>query len=500
MAGTKNLAGAKPDEQSRYHIQQARKHVLDGLLEGACHHYAEALLSRECSRLRSEYAGVLAQTGRIDQALECYTLSEDPAAREFLSAERFCRTRSLTRLACIYFYGRSGSAFLQSLLDDHPQVITVAGVYLQGFYQFWLEYGAQPQPELVNQFCEIFSPMFRADRPSRRFGNGELVYGGELLGLTHMGPDRELVLELDEERFRSELVALTSVFPVLTSRYFFQSVHAAYWLAQGRSLQGKEVIVFQSHFAPVRGRRDGINHRKSERLLLDFPASYHIFTLRSPLATLGSYIIHALRPEHQGYFRTTNIAGYLAPEILLGGESLDPSLQGASIGVKLEDLHADGASVMRALSAWLKLSWDDRLLSSTFHGVQWWNVAHSPVVSGFNQTVLTQKREQHFTAFDTFRLKVLLAPKFRAWNYALPSLYGSGLLRILVLPLLFFLFRMELTSWRAFRSDASLPLRILTFVKGYVSLRKSCLQAWFESWGASRREVRVLQPIASQAL
>lgn len=44
----------------------------------------------------------------------------------------------LNRVAAICFYGRSGSYFLQSLLDHHPEIITVPeGHMMRFFFEFW---------------------------------------------------------------------------------------------------------------------------------------------------------------------------------------------------------------------------------------------------------------------------------------------------------------------------------------------------------------------------
>ena len=52
--------------------------------------------------------------------------------------------RSLDDVVSIHCYGRSGSVFLASLFDQHPQVLMIPGVQLSSFYEFWRRRGHLP--------------------------------------------------------------------------------------------------------------------------------------------------------------------------------------------------------------------------------------------------------------------------------------------------------------------------------------------------------------------
>ena len=66
----------------------------------------------------------------------------------------------LTRVASIHYYGRSGSIFLQSLLDSHPDVLMLPVVYLCGFHTFWDRFGGLRPAELVAAFVSQYEVLF----------------------------------------------------------------------------------------------------------------------------------------------------------------------------------------------------------------------------------------------------------------------------------------------------------------------------------------------------
>ena len=64
-------------------------------------------------------------------------ISATPLATPAGQANADIDSNRLTRVASIHYYGRSGSIFLQSLLDSHPDVVMLPTVYLCGFHTFW---------------------------------------------------------------------------------------------------------------------------------------------------------------------------------------------------------------------------------------------------------------------------------------------------------------------------------------------------------------------------
>ena len=67
---------------------------------------------------------------------------------------------TLERVVAIFYYGRSGSVFLQSLFDSHPDVLTVPAEHLHDFYPFWSNVASLPAAAQVTAFCDRYDALF----------------------------------------------------------------------------------------------------------------------------------------------------------------------------------------------------------------------------------------------------------------------------------------------------------------------------------------------------
>ena len=99
----------------------------DDHLRGGRYAAAEACYRAACAGPQAHLAErrlrqLLLQSGR---------LSDDT------SSPHLAATLALQQVVVIYYYGRSGSVFVQSLLDHHPQTLGLPGVGLERFHLFW---------------------------------------------------------------------------------------------------------------------------------------------------------------------------------------------------------------------------------------------------------------------------------------------------------------------------------------------------------------------------
>ena len=134
----------------------------------------------------------------------------------------------LDRVVAIYYYGRGGSVFMQSLLDNHPEVVMLPNVYLSGYFDFWRDYGHESVATVFTAFILHYDVLFdpRTERA---------VYGvGTDVGMTGMGLNRNETLSIDKEVFWNlMLVKLSSGVSDfhqerVSRKFFFQCIHAAY--------------------------------------------------------------------------------------------------------------------------------------------------------------------------------------------------------------------------------------------------------------------------------
>ncbi|MEM5788035.1 MAG: sulfotransferase [Syntrophobacteraceae bacterium] len=293
-----------------------------------------------------------------------------------------------------------------SLLDSHPDILMIPGTNLLDYYSFWDRYGHLPLHELLEHFISHYAVIFDARKPHGLFGDEN----GEWLGLTSMGPNRDQVLTADSSKFREFIHDLATISGRFSSRTFFAAVHIAYHLAIGRDIDtlDNKVIFFQAHNqdAQIAGR-----------LTSDFPNSVFLHTVRNPVQSLFSHI--------KMYFELNKLTVdtlITCIEIMaFGGIPAIEEYRERCCAVRFEDIHMQPEKTMKAVSDWLGIKWHDNLLSSTFNGIQWWNVIKGPIVSGFNIEAMSRRHEEMLPPFDRYRFQVILRKKYLAWQYTCPN-------------------------------------------------------------------------------
>jgi len=220
------------------------------------------------------------------------------------------RPEDLRRVVSIHYYGRSGSLFLQSLLDGHPQVVMLPGTYLAGFYRFWEMFGQLPALKLLGAFITNYDVLFDARSPVPVFEVGRNV--GTTLGFDRMGENQDRALGVDRDEFME--IMLAHVIRVcddpnvdrLPRRFFLQAIHAAYAQALGRPMFGKEpLIVLQTH---------NPYFEEVEPLYQDFGVDVKfLHCLREPIQALGSWYSHwwetCIGPDPRGAPPQLELAG-----------------------------------------------------------------------------------------------------------------------------------------------------------------------------------------------
>lgn len=333
-------------------------------------------------------------------------------------------------------YGVSGSTLLQSLLDEHPEVVSIPGLYAQQLYPFYDQCGHLPFQELANAFRERFGFFF--DREKALTDPNPLS-----LGLHQMGPNRDEPLLVDMMEFFDALgdhYRPHEAEPQETRRrHFIVAAFLAYHAAraQKRPLAGQVWILYPIHSLPL---------RYAQWMRADFEQHRIIHMVRDPLRNLASTMrFTASKPEwwifdglqravaqiltdHQIFAEITRVNGY---------RPFFDDNEIPSVAIRLEDLHENPKPVMLALVAWIGIAWDECLLHSTFAGKQWWNRPESKRVSGTDPSMNHRPIDDMLSARDRFILAPLLCRQYRAWGYGKPASRLQLLLHapLLLLPL-----------------------------------------------------------------
>lgn len=391
------------------------------------------VLSAQAPARESGQALLQAQTGLRTRLIEVLELSEPLNLAKILQTE----------ILLIYFWGRSGSYFIQSLLDSHPEVLSTPTGALKSFHETWNSQLSQllqerPQvslPEMLDFFIETYPVLFHAS-PDSTFSN-----------LDRLGPNQDQILQVDPEAFKVGFMGLYEAhFKGRTSldrRGFFLLLHYAYELAQGRDISHKHLLVYQVH-------RPDLNRANAE-VLADFPQARALGMVREPLRGLHSHLRMRVLQAEMGLTKTeaplngrsydfsdTVSEGFYLSAYhhqLLGWKPLLQHYEGLKLyEQKLEALHAEPEAEMRKLADWLKIEWHPCLLESTFNGLAFWGdlASHRPL-NGFSQAQTQSTAwENHFSQRDREILYCLLEKDLHRQGYGAPFPFVKWFLPLLI--------------------------------------------------------------------
>ena len=342
-----------------------------------------------------------------------------------------CDVRSVTRIVCIMGYTSSASCLMSSLLDSHPNIISLPDNVVSSFQDFWDINSSLSLDLLLDAFLVKYTTIFDArTTPEGLKGTAE---SGEARGFTTLGPDRKSYLEVDRSTFQSymrEFIVDTHPVP---RKLFFQAMHVAYSKALNQEVSDP-IIVFGLH---------SLTHpQRIKGLMEDFSDVYFLTMVRHPLRATASrfkrQVINGISASH--FHRI--ITGVSRSGVT------DPStISNRWKAVRMEDLHRFPEQSMRHICHWLDLPWNKVLLESTINGKKWWNEKQSLQISGFNTSISSQSFEEYLPKLDSLRLEILLGSKCTSWGYKIPWWSENPIVKLLVLTLLLAPFRMELLAW-----------------------------------------------------
>ena len=392
---------------------------------------------------------------------------------------------ALEDVVSIHYYGRSGSVFLQSLLDDHPQVVMLPALHLVGFYAFWESIREMPALTALAHFLDAYDVLFD---PGAKVGDTSL---GTSYGLDRMGEAGDERLGLDKRAFSDALLSKLAMViedfqsETLPRRFFFQALHAAYAEVLDRRLQGgRTLLVFQGHVPEPENLRP---------LADDFRGRVKfLHCVREPVQTLASHYLGTGRSERWQHLDLPR--RLLCESLDYATPMSDRSPPGDAVwegcesrAIRLEDLHIKPRETLEKVAAWIGIDWHDSLMNSSFDGKLWtWRSADT-LVQGFQSQTISKRHRDIVTPFDRLRLKLLLADKFAAWGYDIAGPFLPPPLRLAAFALWIWPFRFETRLWRQHRPW---DIGTLTAIVGeYLALRRQVLGRWWR--GRRRRETLI---------
>jgi|CXWL01.1.fsa_nt_gi hypothetical protein len=309
--------------------------------------------------------------------------------------------------------GRTGSDFLQSLLDSHAQVATFNGhflIYTEFFSQsICLQWENPITEDVVDEFIGryIYKLVSKYD----------IQEGKDRLGETH-----DQSFRLSTQEFRQHVIDLMGG-RTFSTRDFLLAVYGAYGLCLKHNLQAKRVIFHHPHLV-----------EELPGFLRDFPKAALIFTTRDPRANYVSHVEH-----FRSYYKVNDNEQHIYQCLRM---MLEDSLPGKRYGVRytatrLEDLPRE--STLVELSRWLGIDFDEILLRSTWAGLDWHGDRLSKKV--FQSKGWSEKRtENNWSArlgkMDQYIFNFIMNSRLRHYRYEWkPISWLDALAVFLLIPL-----------------------------------------------------------------
>ena len=303
--------------------------------------------------------------------------------------------------------GRSGSLFLHSLFDGHPQISTLPGVYFKGWFSsptweiFKPDY-TQPnwRETLANRIIQKYEPMFDARSKKDVPGKGMLGWLSQSQGFMNMGPDRKEHFYADKERFYTQMLALLKPFTEVTQKIVFELIHQAFKNCFEGDIK-KEPDKPSSIFYHIHNPSfEELSHYRDT-----YPNSKQLLIVRNPVQSLESHITSVL-PEDSWEGNSADFSTIIKNWTQVNSTLTfflftftSPNVDSKSWrGVKLEDLKSNPKETLEKLVQWIGIPFHPTLLNSTFGNLEYWGPLspNSAPIRGFDKANLQQKKRTLF--------------------------------------------------------------------------------------------------------
>ena len=285
--------------------------------------------------------------------------------QKILSSEELSLEHNKTQIITLLGFGRSGSLFLHSLLDGHPQISTLPGYFFKGWFGEKLgQFSNLTFKRLIGgklwlkKFVLILNPNLTLTvknvigKP-----NHHTEWFAKNLGFTQLGENHSEVLELDQQKFKSKFIDLSQAYDKIDSRICFELIHAAFdkaYRIQENSSQKDKTIFYHLH---------NPSYFEHANFHYHYPDSKSLFIIRHPIQMLESWLLtdltslpslleenHSFRDNYH-FIKILNCGAKISYTL---GYFLNPLNSIYNVrGIKLEDLKRNPKKTLRKISEWM---------------------------------------------------------------------------------------------------------------------------------------------------
>ena len=320
----------------------------------------------------------------------------------------FCVNSTKTKLnlpqkiISLVHFGRSGTGFFHSLIDNHPEISTLPSLYFSEYFDrsTWEKITINGWDSIVENFIKIYEVLFdaRSTIPIKALEETMIYNIGIKEGMTKMGDNGDQFISVDKNQFRQELKCLLNNYEEIDPLSFFKLVHIAYERTL-KQFNYKNIIFYHIHNPDIYAQ---LNFVQSDQ------SSNWIMMVREPIQNCESWLRYCFHHnDHQ-------VCTLRITKMLIEIDNI-VYIKNKSIGVRLEDLKKHPQKTIPALCKWMGIQENENLYKMTMQGKKWWGDPTSPDCSTdgmnpFGNTSIKRKIGSILSENDQFILSTFFYP------------------------------------------------------------------------------------------
>lgn len=399
----------------------------------ACYRQA-VLIDPDFVEAKNNLAEILRQLGKSNEADDLYRRMLDIKFYD----SGISTNQQITALIPI---GRSGSLFFHSLFDEHPEILTLPGIYFKGWFDNDL-WNKQFNPDtknpnwrvhLVSKIINTYEPFF--DSKSKKNVPGKPMDSAWLakdMGFMEMGADRSQHLAIEKDAFVKAFLSLLAPLTSVSQADCFTLLHRAFEVAvrevEHCKTQENKVIFYHIH---------NPNLHELTHFLQSFPKAKLLYIVRNPVQSMESWMLTAskgikinssqvdetdaaknikavqfisLRKWNQMVYFIFTMFKYLQLPLTKITDSR---------GVRLEDVKRNPHRVLPQIAEWIGVSDNPALYDSSFCGLQYWGPTSKTTgkITGFDTSSIDRVRGELLGSRDIRIFETLFWPFAKLYGY-----------------------------------------------------------------------------------
>lgn len=363
---------------------------------------------------------------RIGEARRCYQQLPQ------LKSEDATGAASLPITALLPF-GRSGSLFFHSLFDGHPDVWTLPGIYLKGWFgrDRWerlprgnssVDWRERLTKRILAEYQPLFDARCKRNVPGKPMDSTWLAMD---LGFMDMGEDRSQRLEVNQDKFAAVFQSLLAPRESVDAKACFELIHEAFEITvRGDEDASRAVgrhIFFHIHNPDPFELGGFLQHYPQARLL-------HI--VRNPVQSLESWMMMDAAQEGASNLHRLNGWNKMIDKVIGMFMDMWSPFNDSPLcrGVRLEDVKRQPEKIMSQLASWMGIKDHPSLYEASFCGLPYWGPTSKLTgkITGFDAKAIDLPVGRLLGQRDIKIFETLFWPLSRVYGYTELDEAGFG--------------------------------------------------------------------------